>query len=58
MAHIRPVFSAMTSQGLFALIRQLIVAFAPTLCIVPVCTPNQFMLAISYTAHCLLGTKL
>ena len=59
MARIRPVFPDMPTQGLFRLIRQPIyVAFALTLWTVPVWTPDQFALAISYTAYCLLAPRL
>ncbi len=59
MARIRPVFPDMPTQGLFALIRQPIyVAFALTLWTVPVWTPDQLVLAVSYTAYCLLAPRL
>lgn len=59
MARIRPVFPDMPTQGLFRLIRQPIyVAFALTLWTVPVWTPDQLVLAISYTAYCLLAPRL
>ncbi len=59
MARIRPVFPDMPTQGLFHLIRQPIyVAFALTLWTVPVWTPDQFALAISFTAYCLLAPRL
>jgi methanethiol S-methyltransferase len=46
-------------QGLFRLIRQPIyVAFVLTLWTVPVWTPDQLALAISYTAYCLLAPRL
>jgi protein-S-isoprenylcysteine O-methyltransferase Ste14 len=58
MARIRPVFPDMPTQGLFRLIRQPIyVAFALTLWTVPVWTPDQFVLAVSYTAYCLLAPR-
>jgi protein-S-isoprenylcysteine O-methyltransferase Ste14 len=58
MARIRPVFPDMPTQGLFRLIRQPIyVAFALTLWTVPVWTPDQLALAISYTAYCLLAPR-
>jgi hypothetical protein len=54
MARIRPVFPDMPTQGLFRLIRQPIyVAFALTLWTAPVWTPDQLVLAVSYTAYCL-----
>ena len=59
LARIRPVFPDMQTQGLFRLIRQPIyVAFALTLWTVPVWTPDQLALAISFTAYCLLAPRL
>lgn len=59
MAQIRPVFPDMPTQGLFRVIRQPInVAFALTLWTVPVWTPDQLALAVSYTAYCLLAPRL
>ena len=59
LARIRPVFPDMPTQGLFRLIRQPIyVAFALTLWTVPVWTPDQLALAISFTAYCLLAPRL
>jgi methanethiol S-methyltransferase len=59
MARIRPVFPDMPTQGLFRLIRQPIyVAFALTLWTPPVWTPDQLVLAISFTAYCLLAPRL
>lgn len=59
LARIRPVFPDMPTRGLFALIRQPIyVAFALTLWTVPVWTPDQLALALSYTAYCLLAPRL
>jgi protein-S-isoprenylcysteine O-methyltransferase Ste14 len=44
---------------LFRLIRQPIyVAFSLTLWTVPVWTPDQLILAVSYTAYCLLAPRL
>ena len=58
LGKIRPVFPDMPTQGLFRLIRQPIyVAFALTLWSVPVWTPDQLVLAISYTAYCLLAPR-
>ena len=58
LARIRPVFPAMPTDGLFRLIRQPIyVAFALTLWTVPVWTPDQLALAVSYTAYCLLAPR-
>ena len=55
----KPVFPDMPVLGLFRLIRQPIyVAFALTLWTVPVWTPDQLALAISYTAYCLLAPRL
>jgi protein-S-isoprenylcysteine O-methyltransferase Ste14 len=59
MARIRPVFPDMPTQGLFRLIRQPIyVAFALTLWTVPVWTPDQLVLAVSFTTYCLLAPRL
>lgn len=59
LANIRPVFPDMPTKGLFRIIRQPIyVAFALTLWTVPVWTPDQFVLAVSYTAYCLLAPRL
>ncbi len=59
MARIRPKFPDMPTRGLFRLIRQPIyVAFALTLWTVPVWTPDQWVLAVSYTAYCLLAPRM
>ena len=59
LARIRPVFPDMPTQGLFRLIRQPIyVAFALTLWTVPVWTPDQMVLAVSFTAYCLIAPRL
>jgi len=59
LARIRPVFPDMPTRGLFRLIRQPIyVAFALTLWTPPVWTPDQLVLAISFTAYCLLAPRL
>lgn len=59
LARIRPVFPDMPTQGLFGLIRQPIyVAFALTLWTVPIWTPDQLVLAVSFTAYCLLAPRL
>ena len=59
MARIKPSFPDMPTRGLFAVIRQPIyVAFALTLWTVPVWTPDQLLLATSYTAYCLLAPRL
>ena len=59
MARIRPVFPDMPTQGLFRVIRQPVyVAFTLTLWTVPVWTPYQLVLAISFTAYCLLAPRL
>ncbi|MTI43116.1 isoprenylcysteine carboxylmethyltransferase family protein [Roseibium hamelinense] len=56
---IKPVFPDMPETGLFRIIRQPIyVAFALTLWTVPVWTPDQLALALSYTAYCLLAPRL
>ena len=59
LARIRPVFPDMPTLGLFRLIRQPIyVAFAFTLWTPPVWTPDQSVLAVSFTAYCLLAPRL
>ena len=59
MARIRPVFPDMPTQGLFRLIRQPIyVAFALTLWTVPIWTPDQLALALSFTVYCLFAPRL
>ncbi len=59
LGKIKPVFPEMPTQGLFRLIRQPIyVAFALTLWAVPVWTPDQLALAISYTAYFLIAPRL
>ena len=59
LAKIKPVFPDMPTQGLFRHIRQPIyLAFALTLWAVPVWTPDQLALALSYTAYCLLAPRL
>lgn len=59
VAKVRLVFPDMPTRGLFRLIRQPIyVAFAFTLWTVPVWTPDQLVLAISYTCYCLLAPRL
>jgi protein-S-isoprenylcysteine O-methyltransferase Ste14 len=59
LGKIRPVFPDMPTRGLFRHVRQPIyVAFALTLWTVPIWTPDQLALAISYTAYCLLAPRL
>lgn len=59
LAKVRPVFPDMPTRGLFRFIRQPIyVAFAFTLWTVPVWTPDQLALALSYTAYCLFAPRL
>jgi protein-S-isoprenylcysteine O-methyltransferase Ste14 len=58
LGRITPRFPDMPTLGLFRLIRQPIyVAFALTLWTVPVWTPDQLALAVSYTAYCLLAPR-
>ena len=58
-AKVKPVFPDMPTGGLFRVIRQPIyVAFALTLWTVPVWTPDQLALALSFTAYCLLAPLL
>lgn len=59
LGKIKPVFPDMPKLGLFKVIRQPIyVAFALTLWTVPVWTPDQVMLALSFTAYCLFAPRL
>ena len=59
LARIRPVFPEMPTQGLFRLIRQPIyAAFALTLWTPPVWTPDQVVLAVSFTAYCMAAPRL
>jgi methanethiol S-methyltransferase len=59
LQNIRPVFPDMPTTGLFALIRHPIyVGFTLTLWTVPVWTPDQLVLAINFTAYCLLAPML
>jgi protein-S-isoprenylcysteine O-methyltransferase Ste14 len=59
LARIRPVFPDMPTLGLFRLIRQPIyVAFALTLWTPPVWTPDQLVLAVSFTAYCIFAPRL
>lgn len=59
MAARRPVFPDMPTDGMFRVIRQPIyVAFALTLWTIPVWTPDQLALAVSYTAYCVLAPRL
>ncbi len=59
MARIAPRFPDMPTRGLFRVIRQPIyVAFALTLWTVPVWTPDQMLLAVAFTAYCLLAPRL
>lgn len=59
MARQRPRFPDMPTLGLFRVIRQPIyVGFALTLWTVPVWTPDQLALALSYTAYCLAAPRL
>ena len=59
LGRIAPRFPDMPTRGLFRIIRQPIyVAFALTLWTVPVWTPDQLLLAVSYTTYCLLAPRL
>jgi methanethiol S-methyltransferase len=59
LARIRPVFPDMPTQGLFRLMRQPIyLAFALTLWTVPVWTPDQLVLAVTFTAYCLFAPRM
>ncbi len=55
----KPVFPPMPKRGLFRVIRQPIyLSFALTLWTVPVWTPDQLALAITFTAYCLAAPVL
>ncbi|TVS01866.1 MAG: isoprenylcysteine carboxylmethyltransferase family protein [Rhodobacteraceae bacterium] len=59
MGRIAPRFPDMPTLGLFRVIRHPIyLAFALTLWTVPVWTPDQLVLAIVFTAYCLLAPRL
>ncbi len=59
LQNLKPVFPDMPQSGLFRYIRQPIyVAFALTLWTVPTWTPDQLVLAVSFTAYCLLAPIL
>lgn len=59
MANKSPIFPDMPTTGLFRIIRQPIyVSFALTLWTVPVWTPDQLILAITFTVYCLLAPVL
>ncbi|WP_425092285.1 methyltransferase family protein [Tropicimonas sp. S265A] len=54
-----PVYPDMPEQGLFRIVRQPIyVSFALVLWCVPVWTPDQLMIAITYTAYCIAAPRL
>lgn len=59
LQNIRPVFPDMPTTGLFRLIRHPIyLGFTLTLWTVPVWTPDQLAVAISFTAYCLIAPRL
>jgi methanethiol S-methyltransferase len=59
LQNIRPVFPDMPTSGLFRVIRHPIyVGFTLTLWTVPVWTPDQLALALSFTAYCLIAPLL
>jgi methanethiol S-methyltransferase len=59
LQNLKPVFPDMPQSGLFRIIRQPIyVAFALTLWTVPMWTPDQLVLAVTYTSYCLLAPML
>ena len=59
LGKVKPRFPDMPTGGLFRVIRQPIyVAFALTLWSVPVWTPDQFVLAVTLTAYCLVAPRL
>ncbi|MCV7178180.1 methyltransferase family protein [Mycolicibacterium sphagni] len=52
----RPVYPSMPTTGLFRLVRQPIyVAFTLTVWTVPTWTPDQLVVALIFTAYCLVG---
>ena len=52
----KPIFPPMPTLGLFKLVRQPIyLAFSFTLWTVPVWTPDQLVIAVTFTAYCLLA---
>lgn len=59
LGRVKPVFPDMPTLGLFRIIRQPIyAAFTLTLWTVPVWTPDQLALAITFTAYCVLAPRL
>lgn len=55
----KPIYPDMPTNGLFRFIRQPIyLSFALTLWTVPVWTPDQLVLALSFTAYCLVAPRL
>jgi len=55
----KPVYPDMPDTGLFRVVRQPIyVAFALTLWCVPVWTPDQILVATTYTVYCMLAPRL
>ncbi len=59
LQNLKPIFPDMPQSGLFRFIRQPIyVAFALTLWTAPVWTPDQLVLALLFTAYCLLAPLL
>jgi methanethiol S-methyltransferase len=59
LQNIHPVFPDMPTTGLFRFIRQPIyVGFILTLWTVPVWTPDQLVLAVSFTVYCLIAPLL
>lgn len=56
LGNVRPRFPDMPTSGLFRWVRQPIyVAFALTLWTVPTWTPDQLVIAITYTAYCVIA---
>lgn len=54
-----PVFPPLPTKGLFRIVRQPIyVSFALVLWLVPVWTPDQLVIAVSYTAYCVFAPRL
>ncbi len=58
LQNLKSVFPDMPQSGLFRIIRQPIyLAFALTLWTVPIWTPDQYVLAVIFTAYCLVAPR-
>lgn len=55
----KPIYLPMPEKGLFSVVRQPIyVSFALVLWCVPVWTPDQLLIAVTYTAYCIFAPRL